>query len=491
MAPMSKGKWREKQSIPDVPFQQQFTRNHFYQSRQRNTSVWRAKLESREDWWFAGASGTSQGSPCQPQPFPTQHQVHQMCHQHREMPSLPRGKGCISLLQCQTQVTLFPWHLCQQDPNPQGTSLPLCPPASPRTPLLDALLLSGSGSVDPGLASCVKDHPLRSKPCTPPPQLSLWEYNQLMIQTHHSHTSRDSLMWQKELQALLPSTDHFPGTAMPGHTSMGLEGFAKLLEWSYGHTRLNSWWRTTPPQRCVSEVPFCFPPQKDWSLWLSPDKPDWHLLFSVTSLIKNLPHTPRIVTPLREKASLERIQSLPLKSVFPVSISAMIQPIDQISTVQREKGGSRVKEEKKLIKKAAAVAGSVIVACSKHWFQFLSLPPSSVLSMLLNSLLSSFPASTSSGSCVTPLGPALLQGALMIKRKKQPGNSVRFEPTGSPSLSLGSHSWGRAAHLSGCNASSSGWLLGLCTTVWPRSQSSQHQPVWPSQNPGSAVPKEE
>lgn len=38
------------------------------------------------------------------------------------------------------------------------------------------------------------------------------------------------------------------------------------------------------------------------------------------------------------------------------------------------------------------------VACSKHWFKFHSLPPSSVFSVLLKSLLSSFPASSSTGS---------------------------------------------------------------------------------------------
>lgn len=70
----------------------------FISQDKRNTSVLRAELEKREDWWFAGASDTSRGSPCQTQPFPVQHQVHQMCHQHREMPSLPRGKGCTSLL---------------------------------------------------------------------------------------------------------------------------------------------------------------------------------------------------------------------------------------------------------------------------------------------------------------------------------------------------------------------------------------------------------
>lgn len=32
-------------------FSKQFTRNYFYQSRQRNTSVLRAKLKNREDWW--------------------------------------------------------------------------------------------------------------------------------------------------------------------------------------------------------------------------------------------------------------------------------------------------------------------------------------------------------------------------------------------------------------------------------------------------------
>lgn len=173
---MSKSKWREEQSIPKMShFSKQFTRNYFYWSRQKNTSVLGAR-QNREDW-FAGASGTSHGSPCQTQPFPTQHQVHQMCHQHREMPSLPRGKGC-----CCTSLLLWRQHLSHAkhksssspDTSATGTSLPLCPPASPRSPLLDALLLSGSGSADPGLASCVKDQPLRSKP---PPQLSLREYD--------------------------------------------------------------------------------------------------------------------------------------------------------------------------------------------------------------------------------------------------------------------------------------------------------------------------
>lgn len=147
-----------------------------------------------------------------------------------------------------------------------------------------------------------------------------------------------------------PSTGNFSGTAMPGHTSMGSEGYSKFWEWSYGHARLNCWCRATPPQRCVSKAPFCFPHQKDWSLWLPPDKPDWHPFFSVASFIKALSHTPRIITPLREKVQLERIQSFPLKRVFPVSISAMIQPIDQISTVQREKGGVGEKKEKKFKK---------------------------------------------------------------------------------------------------------------------------------------------
>lgn len=84
--------------------------------------------------------------------------------------------------------------------------------------------------------------------------------------------------------------------------------------------------------------------------------------------IKTLSHTPRIITLLRKKVQLERIQSFPLKSVFPVSISAMIQPIDQISTVQREKRRRGGKEGGEKIKKAAVVAGAVTfaVACSKH-----------------------------------------------------------------------------------------------------------------------------
>lgn len=68
-----------------------------------------------------------------------------------------------------SQVNLSPPHLRQRDLKPQWTFLPLCPPASPWSLLLDALLLSGSESVDLGLSGRVKDHPFRSEPWAPPP----------------------------------------------------------------------------------------------------------------------------------------------------------------------------------------------------------------------------------------------------------------------------------------------------------------------------------
>lgn len=52
-------------------------------------------------------------SPCQTQPFPAQHQVHQMCHQHREcLPCLGKRAFPCSVeaapLPCQTQLSLSP-----------------------------------------------------------------------------------------------------------------------------------------------------------------------------------------------------------------------------------------------------------------------------------------------------------------------------------------------------------------------------------------------
>lgn len=66
------------------------------------------------------------------------------------------------------------------------------------------------------------------------------------------------------------------------------------------------------------------------------------------------------------------------------------------------------------------IAGAVacFVAFSRHPFKFHShFPPSPVLSILLKSLLLSFPTGTSFESCTTALGLALLQGTLMIKKK--------------------------------------------------------------------------
>lgn len=71
-------------------------------------------------------------------------------------------------------------------------------------------------------------------------------------------------------------------------------------------------------------------------------------------------------------------------------------------------------------KKAAMIAGAAacFVFWGRHRFKFHShFPPSPVLSMLLKSLLSSFPAGTSFGSCATALGLAPLQGTPMIKKK--------------------------------------------------------------------------
>jgi len=109
------------------------------------------------------------------------------------------------------QVNLSPPHLHQEDLNPQWTFLPLCPPASPQSLLLDALWLSGSESVGPGLAGCVKDHPARSEPWTAPSTQSVgWvpesprthgSYEQAAIQTQRSCTSRDSSQWQRELSS--------------------------------------------------------------------------------------------------------------------------------------------------------------------------------------------------------------------------------------------------------------------------------------------------
>lgn len=104
------------------------------------------------------------------------------------------------------QVNPSPPPLCQRDLNPQPTFLPLCPPASPRSLLLDAPLLSGSESVDLGLPGCVKDHPSGSQPWTPPnssahglvpgSQRTRGSYKEVTIQTQQSHMSRDSLYRQ-------------------------------------------------------------------------------------------------------------------------------------------------------------------------------------------------------------------------------------------------------------------------------------------------------
>lgn len=176
-----------------------------------------------------------------------------------------------------------------------------------------------------------------------------------------------------------PSTDHFSGATMPGHTSMGLEGCAKIWEWSYGHTRLNSWWRTMPPQRCISEVPFCFPPQKDWSSWLPPDKPVWHLLFSVASFIKTLPHTKNYYS-AEAKGLAWKDTVFSFKECFPSQHfchDTANRPDIHCSERKRREGGKRKKIKfKKKIRKAAVVAGAVTfaVACSKRWFKFHSHP---------------------------------------------------------------------------------------------------------------------
>lgn len=166
-----------------------------------------------------------------------------------------------------------------------------------------------------------------------------------MIQTQQNCTSGDSWNWQKELQGSSPRmpfslTDNFAGTVLPGYVPSGLG-----MELWLHKVKLLTWNARGPHRGVFPRVAWSLPTicvfltkKTHRSLWLPPGKLDGHLFLSVAYFIKALLHMPRIITPLpRERVQLQRIQSFPLKSVFPVSISAMMQPIDQISTIQKEK----------------------------------------------------------------------------------------------------------------------------------------------------------
>lgn len=341
-------------------FSDQFARNYFYQLRYRNIPALRVKLENRGGWWLAGGvkhltqeslQSTRKAKSIRFGSTPL------LCQGGRDYCGFSAAVETASLpSQRQGQVNLSPPHLCQWDLNPQWTFLPLCPPASPWSLLLDALLLSGSESVDLGLSGHVKDNPSRSEPWAPPiTQPVGWvqesprtraSYKYVMIQTQQSCMSGDSLNWQKELQGSPPRmpfslTDNFAGTTLPGYvpSGLGMELWphkVKLLMWNARGQHRGVFLRVTWSLRTFS----VFLTKKiHRSLWLPPGKIYWHLFLSVAYFIKALLHMPRIIPPHpKKKVQLERIQSFPLKSVFPVSISAMMQPIDQISTIQREKG---------------------------------------------------------------------------------------------------------------------------------------------------------
>lgn len=125
----------------------------------------------------------------------------------------------------------------------------------------------------------------------------------------------------------------------------------------------------------------------------------------------------------------------------------MIQPIDQISTVQREKGGrggkGRKKYKKRILKGSSGCWSCYFCCCLQQALISISLPPT-LLCSFHAAKISAFIISckhqlselcNTSGACSAP-------GNTDDKEEKQLGNSVIFEPAGSPSSSPGSHTAG-------------------------------------------------
>lgn len=249
--------WREQPVIPEVTFQRPVHKELFLSLEIEKYSCLNGRTEEvggslGHQAPQPGASSIHTSSPCNVK------SIRRTMSEEKPLPC-QRGRAAVAPRQAAIEAAPLPSHrppshLCQQDPSPQGTFLPLCPPASPRSLLLGALLPSGSESVDLGLTGCVKDHPPRSEPQTPPTAAGQPEspgsYEQVTPQTQQSCVSRDSLDWQKECQGFFPevllsSRDNFAGTALPGHAGLG-----EVWGWSGGHAGCRDTW---PAQRGVSK----------------------------------------------------------------------------------------------------------------------------------------------------------------------------------------------------------------------------------------------
>lgn len=177
-------------------FSHQFAWNHFNQLRYRNISALRAKLENRGRlvvcWGIRDLTRASLQSTPVPSAMPNPSDVPVA---KRSIFLVMRNKTAVThyslvvdkqpLSHLKAMAKAAPPHHTQQDSNPQGPSLPLCPPASPQSLLPDAPLLSGSESVDPGLAAVLKITHVGGEPWTPPAaQPGCW-----VLQSHRAQGS--------------------------------------------------------------------------------------------------------------------------------------------------------------------------------------------------------------------------------------------------------------------------------------------------------------
>lgn len=154
-------------------------------------------------------------------------------------------------------------------------------------------------------------------------------FEQVVTQTQQSHTSKDSLHWQKELfswDTVFINKEFWHNSAKA--YAHRFEGYARAWAWGCGNQQFRLlmygvcgqhsgvFLRVALPPPLLSHL--CFPHQKDPTgpLWLPLSKPGHHRFPSVASFIKGLSHMPRIIAP-KGKGSVWKDTIFSFKQRFP------------------------------------------------------------------------------------------------------------------------------------------------------------------------------
>lgn len=138
-----------------------------------------------------------------------------------------------------------------------------------------------------------------------------------MVQTHHSHIRRDSLDWQEELQAFFLARHFHQHIIFLAQLCQDTHPWAWKDMQSFGSRAVATQGWTADEETCHHRAVFLFSSQKAWSLWLPPDKPDWHLFFCSSLARKNpFTHTKNYYS-AQEKGSAWKDTVFSFKECFP------------------------------------------------------------------------------------------------------------------------------------------------------------------------------